>query len=209
MPPGGAWCPQAARHVGGWRVFENSSLSPRPQSRDGPGGVVSAAVTDPPPLEGAGGEGGVQRGRARWSLPAPPVGGDEGRHPACPRSLLHLSVPGGASGPSVVLRPVTLCSPVAPCSLSPRHLREELQLLLQLSERWHLRPRDGDLPLPAWCRRGPLRGRWVPLERTGAPPLSSTPSVRLPSPRAGRRGHRGGTEFQVCCFFWGLCGGRW
>lgn len=50
--PGGAWYAQAARHVGGWRVFENSSLAPRPQSRDGPGGVVSAAVTDPPPSKG-------------------------------------------------------------------------------------------------------------------------------------------------------------
>lgn len=124
----------------------------------------------------------------------------------------YLSVHGGASGPRVLLWPVTLCFPVTPCSVSSAHLREELQLLLQLSEWWHLRPRDGDLPLPSRCRRGPLRGRWVPLgvplERTGAPPLSSTPSVCLPSPRAGRQGLGGGTEFQVRCFAWGLSGSR-
>lgn len=88
-----------------------------------------------------------------------------------------------------------LVLPCHPRSLSSRHLREELQLLLQLSEWWHLRPRDRDLPLPSWRWGRPLRGRWVPRERTGAPPLSSTPSVCRPSPRLGRQGHGGGPEF--------------
>lgn len=62
----------------------------------------------------------------------------------------------GLLGPESSCGPVTLVLLCVPCSLSPRHLREELQLLLQLSERRDLRPCDGGLPLPSGCQWSPL-----------------------------------------------------
>lgn len=62
----------------------------------------------------------------------------------------------GALGPSPA---AAVTRAPRPCSLPRGHLREELQLRLQLPERRDLPPRDGGLPLPSRRRRRPLRGR--------------------------------------------------
>lgn len=180
---------------------------------------LSRGASDRPPVEGAGGEGGCVELGGGGATPSPPRlwAMTRGGSPSVLFAALGscfwlgscLAVPGGASGPRVLLRPVTSCFPVTPAACPPDTFGKNCSSSCSCRNGGTCDPVTGTCRCPpgvggAHCEDGGCLGSGRGHRLSAAPP----PSVVLPRGWGGKDTEEA-PSFQVCYFPRGLRGGRW